>query len=328
MRILILGGTKFIGPHVVRELATAGHEITLFHRGQHEPDLPRQVRHFHGDFAQFDQHVGALRDLKPEVVIDMVPFRAEDGRRVLAFSGVARRSVILSSCDVYLAFGRLVRSEPGEAVPTPIDENSPLREKLSVGGENYDKIGVERIARGDPAIPCTVLRLPAVHGPGDYQHRLYKYAKRMADNREAVFIDEADRDWRWARVYVENLAVPIARAATDPIAIGKTYNVSDRPTHNEFEWANRIAKVMNYRGRILTAPSKMLPESLRSDIDPRQHMILDTSAIENELNYAEVVSESPALERTIEWELANPPNESRIADEYLIEDECLARFKQ
>jgi nucleoside-diphosphate-sugar epimerase len=328
MRILILGGTAFIGPHIVRELALRGHDVTIFHRGQHETVLPGNVRHVHGDFARFDEHLAALRALEPEVVVDMFPRRAEDGRRVLAFSGIARRSVVLSSCDVYLAYGRLVRTEPGDPEPVPLTEQSRLREKLSVGGENYDKISVENLARGDPKIPCTVLRLAAVYGPGDYQHRLYRYVKRMADNRPAVLIDEAQRDWRWARVYVQNLAVPIARAATEEIAIGKTYNLCDQPTHSELEWATRLAKVMDYRGEIRMTPSDLLPQSLRSDIDTRQHMILDTTAIKRDLNYCEMVDEPLALRRTIDWELANPPKDSRIEEEYPIEDAAISRLSQ
>lgn len=82
MRILVLGGTKFVGPHVVRQLAANGHETTIFHRGVSETELPEGVRHIHGDFATFDTHLDELKHpdgLKsPEVVLDMVPFREED----------------------------------------------------------------------------------------------------------------------------------------------------------------------------------------------------------------------------------------------------------
>jgi nucleoside-diphosphate-sugar epimerase len=323
MRILILGGTQFIGPHVVRELAQSGHDVTIFHRGQHEANLPPAVRRIHGDFALFDEHISVLRELEPEIVVDMFPRRAEDGRRVLAFAGVARRSVVLSSCDVYLAFARLLRTEPGDPVPVPITEDSPLREKLSVGGENYDKIGVEKLARSDPNLPCTILRLPAVHGPGDYQHRLYQYAKRMADNRPANFIDDNIRDWKWNRGYVENIAHAIALATIDERSTGRIYNVAEERHYTEFEWANRLAEVMNYRGKILTAPTDALPKSLQGDIDARQQMIADSSRIRRELGYAEIVPEDVALKRTIEWELSNPPSDSHIEADYAMEDALL-----
>ena len=47
MRVLVIGGTGITGPHVVRRLVEMGHEVTIFHRGQHEADLPPEVRHIH-----------------------------------------------------------------------------------------------------------------------------------------------------------------------------------------------------------------------------------------------------------------------------------------
>src|SRR5712692_6136635 len=87
MRILILGGTKFVGPHVVREVAARGHEMTIFHRGVTEAELPEGVRHIHGDFASFADYLDELKRFSPEVVLDMVPFREEDAARVKAFAG-------------------------------------------------------------------------------------------------------------------------------------------------------------------------------------------------------------------------------------------------
>jgi len=70
--------TKFVGAHVVRQLAARGHEITIFHRGVTETELPEGVRHIHGDFASFSDYLDELKRLSPEVVLDMVPFREED----------------------------------------------------------------------------------------------------------------------------------------------------------------------------------------------------------------------------------------------------------
>ena len=49
MKLLLLGGTVFLGRHIVEEALTRGHEVTLFNRGQHNPDLFPHVEKLRGD---------------------------------------------------------------------------------------------------------------------------------------------------------------------------------------------------------------------------------------------------------------------------------------
>ena len=91
------------------------------------------------------------------------------------FAGRAGRIVVLSSGDVYRAYGRFVGSEPGPLEPTPLNEDAPLRERLFPYRESapstedlnywYDKILVERAVLSRSELPGTVLRLPKVYGP-------------------------------------------------------------------------------------------------------------------------------------------------------------------
>jgi nucleoside-diphosphate-sugar epimerase len=340
MRILILGGTKFVGPHVVRELAARGHEITIFHRGVTETELPESVRHIHGDFASFATHLDELKRLRPEVVLDMVPFREEDADRVKAFAGVARRVVVISSQDVYRAFGRIWRTEPGPPDPVPLMEDSPLREKLSGAGLDYNKTAIERAVMNDSNLPATIVRLPATHGPGDDKHRLFPYIKRMDDGHPAILLDEAYAGWRWARGYVEDVAHAIALAVTDERAAGRIYNVAYSETLSEAEWVQMIAREIGSVGsdrpltpdtqhptcEVVALPSDQLPESLRRDMfDFTQQYEVGSTRIRRELGYAEIVSFDEALRRTIAWERSSPPEKVLPEDfDYAAEDAALA----
>jgi nucleoside-diphosphate-sugar epimerase len=343
MRFLILGGTKFVGPHVVRQLA-AHHEITIFHRGVTETALPESVRHIHGDFASFNTHLDELKRLSPEVVLDMVPFREEDAARVKAFTGVARRVVVVSSQDVYRAFGRIWRTEPGPPDPVPLTEDSPLREKLSSAGLDYNKTAIERAVLDDPNLPATILRSPATHGPGDDKHRLFPYLKRMDDERPAILLDETHAAWRWARGYVEDVAHAIALAVTDERAAGRIYNVAYSTTLSEAEWVQAIARVIGSVGsdrpltpdtqhptcEVVALPAVQLPPSLRRDMfDFTQQYEVDSSRIRRELGYSEIVPFDEALQRTIAWERANPPEKILPEDfNYAAEDAALTGSSQ
>ena len=320
MRVLFLGGTAFTGPYAVRELVARGHDVTVFHRGESEPELPAAVRHVHGDVAHFDDRVDELCALSPEVVVDMLAFLPEDCRRLLAFNGVARRGVVVSSCDVYRAHGRARGTEPGPLEPVPLTENSPLRE--IVVDEDYDKVGVEREAAAVSDFPVTILRYPAVYGPGDRQHRLHGYVRRMDDGRPAILLEETHADWRWVRGYSENVGHALALAVESEQAAGRIYNVAAPVAYTEAEWVDKIADVVEWEGRVVFARADLLPESLRPTVDFRQHYDVDSSRIRSELGYSELVDERAALERAVAWERANPPADASL--DYAAEDAALA----
>ena len=330
MRFVVLGGTRFIGPHLVRALADAGHEITVFHRGDTEAELPPSVRHVHGDFRDLEQRMPELRDPVPDVVIDMVPFIAKSGGHgVLHFKGIARRGLVVTSCDVYRAFGRLWRSEPGPPDPLPLTEDSPLRcdaapDRRAVGVD-FDNVEVEEQVLCDVEFPVTSLRLPATYGPGDAQHRLYEYVKPMDDARPAILIDERFAGWRWARGYVEDVAAAIALAAADERASGRVYNVAQRDAYSEAQWAQMIADAHGWHGEILAVSPEILPESLRFDLDELQEYVVSSDLIRNELGYEERVPMAEGLRRTIEWERANPPQSAE--PDYEAEDRALAQLR-
>src|SRR6266542_4153780 len=230
MRVLVLSGTGFVGSVAVTRLCEMGHEVIVAHRGRTEADHPPDVRHVH--HPSVDSNLGAefldglfdeLRRLEPEVVVHMQPIGdADAGAVVRAFGGVARRVVAISSIDVYRAYGRLHRTEPGPPDPVPLREDAPQRETVAPDGPGYNKTGVESVVLGDPALPATVLRYPAVYGPGDLMHRLFFGAlKWMFDKRPVILLDEGVARWRFSHGYTENLALAVLLAITQDRAAGR-----------------------------------------------------------------------------------------------------------
>jgi len=260
MRVLVIGGTAFIGPHVVRQLADGGHDVLVFHRGETEADLPPSVRHVRSPLANMPvlQFPDEVRQFTPDVVLHMIAMGVQDAQAVMdAFTGVAQRIVGVSSCDVYRAFARL-RGEAGPLELVPLGEDAPLRDTFfpyrtettepNDLAYSYDKILMEQVLMGEPQLPGTILRLPMVYGPHDEQHRLFPYIKRMEDHRPAILLAETLAGWRNTRGYVENVAAAITLAVTDDRAAGRVYNVAEQQAYTEAEWVQGIGEAAGWSG--------------------------------------------------------------------------------
>lgn len=338
MRVLIIGGTNFIGPYVVAALDGLGADITVYHRGVHEPRLPASVRHIHSGRATlpFLHFPSALSEPEPDVVLLMFPIGEDDTRAAVArFTGAAGRIVAISSGDVYRAYGRLMGSEPGPPEPVPLAEDAPLRKTLypyrstaagpSDWAFHYEKILVERAVLSSTALPGTVLRLPAVYGPGDTNHRLRPYIKRMEDRRPVILLDEAQVEWRWSFGYVENVAAAIALAVTDQRTAGRTYNLGENQTPTLAERVRQIAELEDWTGRVVRLPTQRVPAHLRAPFEPRQDLVMDSSRFRAELGFTDPISPEEGIRRTIAWERTRQPESGDPGPaEYAAEDAVLS----
>ena len=338
MRVLVLGGTQFIGPPAVKRLIELGHEVAVFHRGQTKAPLPAEVTSFYGDRAQLADSLDDFQTYAPDVVLDTLAMTEQDAKAVVeTFTGLARRLVVLSSGDVYRAYDRLRGADPGPPDPTPLTEDSPLRDKLypyrsyaETPGDleyNYDKILVERVVMAQPdKLPATVLRLPMVFGPRDYQHRLYPYLKRMDDGRPYILLPKEWAVCRALRGYVEDIAEAIGLCVIEEKAANRIYHVGYRANYTEAAWIEQIADIVGWTGEIISPPNADLPEQLRSRQSFAHDWSVDSSLIRRELGYKETVPLEEALRRTIIWERANPPEIDPSRFDYDAEDDVLARL--
>jgi nucleoside-diphosphate-sugar epimerase len=336
LRVLVIGGSRFIGAEVVRKLVKEGHRVTVFNRGKSANEVARDVHHIRGDVAELGAHRDELAKVGADVVVHMIAYTEADGRAfVETFEGIAGRAVVISSMDVYRIYDRLRRLEEPRPDGEMVDEESELRERLfpyraKAKDEkelvyNYEKILVEREVMGRAGIAASVLRLPAVYGAGDYQHRLFPYIKRMADGRGKILLGEKQSGWRWTRGYVENVADAIVLAVSDSKAVGRIYNVGEPEALSEAEWVERIGRVMNWKGQIATAADEKLPGHLREDFDWDHHWVADTGRIRGELGYKENASFEEGLAKTVEWERENPPAKVDAGQfDYAAEDAVLA----
>lgn len=332
MRILVIGGTNFIGPYVVSSLLEGGHEVTLFNRGKSRAEPPHGVGRITGDRTNLVHYREEFRRLAPDVVVDMFALNEHDARGLVdTFAGIAGRMVVISSIDVYRAYDIVRKLVPGPPDPMPLTEDSPLRDRLypyqRAVVEEYEKILVERTVGESLELPSTVLRLPAVYGPGDYQHRMYEYVRRMQDGRPAIILHEGFAGWRFTHGYVEDVAAAVGLVATDERASGRIYNVGEAETSTWKERVGRLGEAFGWSGEVLSVPETDLPDHLKVDLNSAQDWEADTSSLRRELGYEEVVTSESALRSTVSWEGSNPPKDGDLTRfDYPAEDVVLERL--
>jgi len=189
LRILILGGTGFIGPHQVRYALSRGHRVTLFNRGKQKKEWPGEVEELLGDRNTGD--LKALQGRVWDVCIDnptTLPFWVRDAGRMLR--GKVEQYIFISTISAYAANDKLnadesaaVQKYSGKDAMAETDES--FHAHL---GELYGplKAASEKEAAKQFGKSTTVIRPGLIVGPGDQTDRFTYWPVRMARGGEVL----------------------------------------------------------------------------------------------------------------------------------------------
>ena len=175
MRILIIGGTTFVGRHLVAEAITRGHTVTVLHRGVACPGAPG-AEHLHADR---NDDLAVLADRQWDATVDVCAYWPKQvGRLADALGDRGGRHLLVSTVSVYAD-----PPEPG------LDEDAALQVPLGLDGDTPPidgttygalKVGCEHVAQQRYAGELLVVRPTYIIGPHDPTARFPYWVDRLA----------------------------------------------------------------------------------------------------------------------------------------------------
>lgn len=323
MRVLVLGGTGFIGRRVVERLYERGDEVAVVHRGHTEPAGLIPVLHIHSHRHDLKGRADEVRAFHADAIVDS---NALTGADVDAVIGVIPDvpSVVLSSQDVYEAITAF-RTGRGD-IAVPIEEDSELRrERYPYAGrgytgvpDEYDKLDVEErwLPRG-----AVVLRLPMVYGPHDDQERESPILRRLAAGRREIPVGVGGL--LWTRGHVDDVAGAVLAALDTRAADGLAVNIGEDRVFPIRTWFQQILDAASSSAMLTEVPDEQVPADLSISKSRTQHLLASVQKAHEVLGWR---AEDPRLrvEQSVKWHLRNTRPEPWTADESLSDDRALS----
>src|SRR5713226_6254419 len=293
LRVVVLGGTRFIGRAIVEDLANTGHDLLIAHRGVLEPEGLPAAHHLHVDRMELPANRAELAAFEPDAAIDCRALTRADAETALAALPAGIRLVVISSMDVYRAFGAAIEGQ--ETDPVPLDEESPLRsERYPYRGKSPDRHDYDKLDVEDVYLPrdATSLRLPMVYGPRDYQLREEFILRRVRAGRARIPFGAGAR-----------LALESASTA------GMALNLCEDRTYSMAMWSRMILEASGSSAELVRVADEMLPEDLKQTGTMSQHVAASAQRARALLGWT---TSDPVqrLRATVRWHLAHPPSDA------------------
>jgi 2'-hydroxyisoflavone reductase len=187
LRILILGGTGFTGPHQVRYALNRGHQITLFNRGKQPHEWPGAVEELIGDRNTGD--LKALEGREWDVCIDnptTLPFWVRDAGHIL--HGKVKHYIFISTISVYADNLKPADESAPVANYAGKDAMAETMESLRAKGELYGPLKALSEKEAEKQFPgkATIIRPGLIVGPGDETDRFTYWPVRLARGGEVL----------------------------------------------------------------------------------------------------------------------------------------------
>ena len=286
MRICTVGGTRFSGRSFVGQALEAGHEVTVFHRGEGQDVWP-EAEHVHGDR---DGGLSALSDRSFDAVVDFCAFVPRQiGEAMAAFSD-AGRYVFISSTSAHLESVRAGATEDDDVHQPPFPDTEEIT------WETYGplKVASERTldaARGDAG---TVVRPHFIVGPHDPTDRFTSWVRRAGAGGRVLAPAPADEPLQW--IDARDLSAFLLHVCETDLA--GTYNIATPPRRHTFgELLDAAATAGDatldvawcddafVRAHALIATEESDPFPLLTPDEPNAHLFDISRAVANGLSF-------------------------------------------
>ncbi len=306
MKVLVIGGSGYIGSHTVEELTRRDHLVSIFARGIRRP--PQQVEIIKGD-RHNPQDLAQLRSRGFDAVIDINAYTREETQSAInVFDGAVTRFIHLSTMAVYNLDSTM-----------PLVEDSPLTTDMTAHYA-YNKAECERALRWaytKSGFPYVSIRPPGVFGPHDHISRENYCLKRMTAGDPIIVADSGSTPI--FAVYVKDLARCLVDSLTAEGTAGAAFHISQREILSINQHIRSIAEAAQVKADVCHIPARLLerlglntyqfPYYLEGKI-----ILADTTAARERLGFAPTPY-LRALRETVDYFLERgPESESSVED--------------
>ncbi|GAA0246331.1 NAD-dependent epimerase/dehydratase family protein [Haladaptatus pallidirubidus] len=295
---LVIGGTRFIGRHLVNDLLGNDYDVTIFNRGNHDNPFAdtEGVTHFEGDRTNDSALEAAKSEVSPDIVIDCVAYEPHEVRAATEIFADVDGYVYISSGSAYATEVIPKRENETELCDcTPEQATDDSHDSYGPRKAEGDRAIFEAAERGVNAMsvrPCIV------YGPHDYTERLDFWLDRV--NEYDRLLVPSDGQNLWHRAYVEDVASAL-RIVAEEGEPGESYNVGDRQLVTMDEMLGLIADAFETDVELVHASDRELSTAGLSVDDYILYRdyphVLDTSKLAS-LGW-ESTPVAEAMERTV-----------------------------
>jgi 2'-hydroxyisoflavone reductase len=251
MRVLVIGGTLFIGKLLVKRLIAADHEVTILHRKAEHP-FGRRVRNAVADRNDAESIRSALVGLRFDAIYDIAYDweRGTTGAQVEATAksipGDLTRYIFISSVAAY-----------GDGLNH--SEDDPLASDIHPEAYVRNKAGSERALfrmYHESRFPVVTIRPPYVYGPENPFYREAFFWDRLKLDRPIIIPGDGNRLMQF--VYVNDLVEACFNALEKHTAPGRAFNVADEKPLTQVEAVTEFARAIGKEPEIVRVPREII----------------------------------------------------------------------
>ncbi|WP_136690095.1 NAD-dependent epimerase/dehydratase family protein [Halorhabdus amylolytica] len=301
MDVLLIGGTGIISTGITRQLVAAGHDVTIFNRGETDVEIPDGVSEIHGDRFDHDAFEKQVADVDVDCVIDMMCFDVDDADSdVRAFGDEVEQFIFTSTVDVY--------HRPPER--NPITEDAPR--EPAVSDYAAGKIAAEdrfRAAESNGTFDVTIVRPWSTYGEGGPIFHTFGidtyYIERIRQGKPIVV--HGDGTSLWGPCHREDVARAYVTAVGNESTYGETYHVTSEENITWNQYHRRVAAALDApEPDLVHIPTDVLrnvaPDRTEMLRDHFQYStVFDNSKARRELDFEYTIDFEEGVERTVAW---------------------------